>query len=103
MAGQMRTAVVFRATVEAGGLQLAPGRQAAGRMPGRCPPRIVEAMMQRPRVAGRIGCLVLLLLLLLLEPTARPATAAPSAVAAIPPAFKAHRDPRIRVTARQAQ
>src|SRR5688572_1648294 len=85
----MRIEVVCRATVEAGGLQLVPGRQQqapGGRMPGRCPPRRVEAMMQWVflRAAGRTetGCR------LQLEPTGQPVTAAPSIAAVIRPAFK---------------
>ena len=88
----MRREVVCRATVEAGGLQLGQGRQQhlqapGGRMPGRCPPRRVEAMMQWAflRAAGRTetGCR------LQLEPTGQSVTAAPSTEAGIRAAFKA--------------
>lgn len=100
MAGQTRRRVGYRAKVEVGGLQLVPGRQreapGPGRIPGRCPPRRVEAMMQRqfllrvllhaaghpPTETGR-QCR------LQLEPTGQQATAAPLNAGAIPPAFKA--------------
>jgi hypothetical protein len=86
-----------RETVEAGGLQLDARRQqqqAPGRMPGRCPPKRVEAMMLWPLRRGHwIGRWRLQLQLCQLqhrqlEPTGQPATAVPSTAAAIPAAFE---------------